>query len=206
MSLPGRALARDRRAATIVEFAIVAPVMLFLCLNLSELAFQAYTQSVLTGAVEKAGRDGTIEDNVSSTAKLDQIVEDQMKVLVPAAVFKFDRKNYDDYASMAGEPFVDSKYPDPTTGTYDGICNHGESFTDLNGNGKRDPKLDESGQGGANDVTLYTAQVTYNRIFSLGGDLGLIDPKVTLSASTMLKGQPFANQNKNTGTTSGTCP
>ena len=54
-------LRRDRRGATIMEFAIVSPVMLLLLMGLSDMLYQQYAQSILTGAVQKAGRASTIQ-------------------------------------------------------------------------------------------------------------------------------------------------
>ena len=54
-------LRRDRRGVTVVEFAFVLPVMLVLMMGMMELGYQAYVQSVITGAVQKAGRDSGIQ-------------------------------------------------------------------------------------------------------------------------------------------------
>ena len=196
-----RRLAADRRGSPTTEFAIVAPVMLLLMMGLGELAFQGYVQSVLSGAVQKAGRDSTIQGNAALTDSIDAKVKAVVKTV---ATFTSDRINVDNYAELAGEPFIDSKYPDATSGTYDGICNHSESFTDLNRNGRYDLNVSASGEGGANDVAKYTMTVTYNRLFPLGTLVGW-SPTVTLSASTILKNQPYATQSVNNGTTSGTC-
>ena len=53
-------LRTDCRGATIIEFAIVAPVMMFLLMGLGDLLYQLYLQSILDGALQKAGRDSTI--------------------------------------------------------------------------------------------------------------------------------------------------
>lgn len=199
-----RRLVLDRRGSPAVEFAIVAPVMLMLMMGLGELAFQDYVQAVLTGAVQKAGRDSTIQGNAQQTDAIDAPVKTAVKALVPTATFTSVRANYDNYASMAGEPFTDSKYPNTSSGTYDGICDHGESYTDVNGNSHYDLDLSASGEGGASDIARYTMTVTYNRIFPIGRWVGWGNA-VTLSATTLLKNQPYATQTVNNGTTSGTC-
>ena len=58
---------RDRRGVTVVEFALVAPVMLLMIMGLGELAYEGYVESVLTGAVQKAGRDSTIQGAAART-------------------------------------------------------------------------------------------------------------------------------------------
>lgn len=197
-------LIRNCIGSPAVEFALVAPVMFVLCMSAAELAFQTYVQSVLNGEVQKAGRDGTIENNLNKVDDLDKKVKGQLQNLLPNATFTVIRNNYDSYASMAGEPFTDSKYPDDATGVYDGICNHGESYTDVNSNGSYDKNLAESGEGGADDVADYTVTVKYDRLFPMAGLMGW-SKDVTLSASTLLKNQPYAQQNQNTGVKAGTC-
>ena len=66
-----RALSRNSRGVTVVEFAIVAPVMMMLLMGLSDLAYQIYAQSILNGALQKAGRDATIQGAANNTAAID---------------------------------------------------------------------------------------------------------------------------------------
>ncbi|RZL72694.1 MAG: pilus assembly protein, partial [Sphingomonas sp.] len=54
-----------------------------------------------------------------------------------------------------------------------------------------DPGL--SGQGGANDVTLYTVRVLYPRLFPVASFFGA-SPNQTIVAKTFLKNQPYTNQ------------
>jgi hypothetical protein len=51
-----------------------------------------------------------------------------------------------------------------------------------------------NGIGGARDVVLYTANVTYPRMFPLHSMIGL-PSNVTVSATTVLRNQPFDEQN-----------
>ena len=200
-----RSLARDARGVSTIEFALLAPTIFVSIMGLSELSYEAYVKAVLNGAIQKAARDSTIQGNNSADqgAALDQKVKDIVLQVVPKATFTSTRTNFDTYGAIAGEPFTDSKYPNNSTGVFDGICNHGESYTDVNSNGKYDLDLSTSGQGGANDVTKYTMTVTYKRLFPViflkWGDT------VQLSSTTILKNQPYSTQSVNGGTTNGTC-
>lgn len=195
-------LTRDVRGVAVIQFAIVAPVMFILIMGLGELAYQLYIQSVLTGAVQKAARDAGIQGNAVQTDAIDLKVQQQVRAILANATFQSTRTNYDSYSSIAPEPFTDSKYPATSSGTYDGVCNHGETYTDVNGNGQWDTDAGSDGQGLASDVTRYTMQVTYHRLFPIG--LFGWGPFVTLSSTTLLKSQPYALQTVNTAT--GTCP
>ncbi len=180
-------LARDRRGVTVIEFALILPVMLVLMMGMMEIAYQAYVQSVITGAVQKAGRDSGIQG--ATPATIDAKVLSQVRAVAPSAAFASGsptRLSYTNFSQVAPEPFVD------TNGN--GVRNAGECFTDINGNGQWDADAGRSGQGGANDVTVYTAQVTYNRLFPVVKLLGWAGT-ATLSATTTLMNQPYASQN-----------
>src|SRR5207237_10721122 len=56
----GRRLRSDDRAVTILEFAMVAPVMLLLLLGLFDLGYRSYASSVLQGALHDAARMATV--------------------------------------------------------------------------------------------------------------------------------------------------
>lgn len=182
--------AREQRGAAVVEFAIVAPVMLLTLMGLGDLTYQIYTQSVLDGAVQKAARDSGIEG--SSTATIDTAVQTVVKQVAPRATFVSTRKNYDSFSEVAPEPFTDTNR--------NGVRDPGECFTDENGNGTWDADPGLSGQGGASAVTLYTMSATYPRVFPVAGLFGWPSTQ-TISASTLLKNQPYATQTVNTNVT-----
>lgn len=192
---PLRRLARDQRGSYVAEFAVVLPGALILVLGMGDLAYQGYVQTVLTGAVQKAGRDSTLQDNFSKAADVDQKVKDAILALSPNATFQpSKRKNYDTYAQIGPEPFTDVN----GNKTYD----LGECFSDINGNGVWDADGGSTGQGGANDVTLYTVTVSIPRLFPVARLVGW-GSAITLSATTLLKNQPYATQSV---TSAAKCP
>ena len=175
-------LLRERRGATLVEFAIICPVMLMALMGLGDVLYRAYVQAILVGAVQKAGRDSGIQN--SDTTALDTAVQTMVKTIAPSATFASTRKNYDTFSQVAPEPFTD------TNGN--GVRDPGECFTDQNGNGVWDADPGVTGQGGADDVVAYTMTVTYPRLFPVGL-LGM-STTATASASTILKNQPYSAQ------------
>jgi len=183
-------LKRERHGATIVEFAIVAPVMMMLIMGLGDLLYQQYAQSILNGAVQKAARDSTIE--AASTSTIDSRVQTMIQTVARNGTFSATRRSYDSFTEVAPEPFTDSNH--------NGVRDPGECYTDMNGNSQWDADPGASGQGGASDVTLYTATVTYPRLFPVAGLLGWPSTQ-TVSASTLLKNQPYAAQTTATNVT-----
>lgn len=191
-----RLLARvvgDERAATLVEFGFVLPVMVLLIMGLGEILYQEYAQSILTGALQKAGRDSTIQGAGDDTSSIDNKVLGMVQNVVHNATLQSaTRKSYDSFSQVAPEPFTD------TDG--DGIRDPGECYSDINANGTWDADPGSTGQGGASDVTLYTVTVTYPRLFPMAGLLGW-SSNATLTAATLLKNQPYASQTTTTAVT-----
>lgn len=195
-----RRLARDRRGNTVIEFAIVAPVMIALIMGLLDLGFQVYAQSVLDGAVQKAARDSALQGGAQSTSTIDARVLALLNPLIGSpqpscattlpstrvpATWCVTRKNYDNFAAIKPEPFSD------TNGN--GLRDPGECFQDINGNFAWDADPGSTGQGGANDVTLYTFAVTYPRLFPIAAMIGW-PAMLRMSSTTILKNQPYASQ------------
>lgn len=181
-------LARDARGATLIEFAVIAPVMCLLIMGLSDLAYQGYITSILYGAMQKAGRDSTIQGNgtVPTGAAIDQKVMASVWSVMKSATYVSSRKSYSQFSNIAPEPFRD----DNGNKVYDAAT---ECFTDVNGNKTWDADPGATGQGGASDVVVYTMTVTYPRLFPMAGLAGLAKT-VTISSSTYLKNQPYAGQ------------
>ena len=180
-----RKLGNDRRGSALVEFSIIAPVMMLLIMGLGDLLYQEYTQAVLNGAVQKAARDSGIEGGSANTATIDAKVVAMVQTVAKNATFVSSRKNYDTFTGVAPEPFTD------TNGN--GVRNAGECYSDTNGNNQWDADPGLSGQGGANDITLYTMTATYPRLFPVAGLFGWPSSQ-TISARTLLKNQPYAAQ------------
>lgn len=180
-------LARDRRGATFVEFALLSPVLLLLLMGLFDLCHRSYVQSILTGALQAAARKGTLEGNATTTAAaaIDAAVIAKVRPVANNLRWISDRKYYRGYDGVTAEPFDDVNRND----RYD----PGECFTDFNGNRLWDADPGKTGQGGANDITVYTVQVTFPRLFPLSGLLGLAAEQ-QVSATTALKNQPYDAQ------------
>ena len=179
-------LARDEGGSPAVEFALTLPMVFLMILGLGDLAYEGYLDSVLTGAVQKAGRDSTIQGNATESASIDQKVINAVKAIAPKATFASTRENYDNYGAVKPEPFTDTNH--------NGVRDAHECFTDVNGNGQWDSDPGATGQGGASDVTVYKMTVNYPRLFPFAWLIGW-PANVTISASTFLKNQPYATQN-----------
>ena len=181
-------LARDKRGATAVEFAAIAPALLMTLLGLMDLSYNMYATTLLEGAIQKAARDATIEGAGGRAAAIDSRVRGVVHDIVGNATIQFDRRAYTDFSEVSRpEDFTD------TNG--DGTCAGGEPFEDVNDNGTWDQDRGKAGTGGARDAVLYTVTVTYPRAFPVMGLLGLSDT-VTARSRTVLRNQPYGDQNR----------
>lgn len=177
----------DARGVTIIEFAIVTPVMLVMLTGLCDLGYQVYAQAILNGAVQKAGRDSSLEQNAATSAgaAIDATMIKTVKIIAPSATYNTVRRAYSTFANIKPESYTDANG--------DGEYDKGECFEDTNGNATWDADPGKSGQGGADDAVVYDVTVTYPRIFPAAGILGW-SSNSTITARTVLKNQPYNSQ------------
>ena len=183
-------LRHEERGITIVEFAIVAPVMLLLLMGSMDLAHTLYMRATLQGIMQKAARDASLEAGagVPRQTVIDAIVSDQVEKLAASAVVTFDRRFYRTFSEAST-----ARAEEWTDTNLDGTCNAGEPYTDQNSNMGWDRDGSNTGQGGAKDTALYTATVEYPRLFPMAGMVGMSDT-VRVRATTVLRNQPYADQ------------
>lgn len=187
--LPVRRLKTDSDGVTIVEFAIVAPVLLMMLFGIFDIGHAAYVRSVLQGAVQDAGRNAGLESGQSQLNAIDQYVQNQLASLVPNGEFDVERFNYLNYVDIGRPEDFDDKNGNNV------FDEDEECFTDANENGQWDADMGSEGLGGANDVVFYRVTVTYDRVFPLWRFIGLSE-QTSLSATTVLRNQPYSRQRK----------
>lgn len=179
-------LLREDRGAALVEFAMIAPVLLMLILGMFELGYNYYMQAQLQGAVQKAARDSTVQSASSDTSSIDERVTSAVHAIVPRATVSFSRRAYSNFGDV-------DRAEDYTDVDENGACNDGEPFEDANSNGTWDQDRGSAGSGGARDTVLYVVQVTYPRAFAVAEVIGL-SPTYTAEAKTVLRNQPWDAQ------------
>jgi Flp pilus assembly protein TadG len=176
------------RGVTATEFALLAPVFVLMIMGFFDLAHREYATAILQGALQKAGRDSTLETGMTSSATIDAAVKAQVKKVVGAtATYTSGRLAYSDFSLVGdAEAYTDKA---PLNGKYD----VGECYQDANGNNQWDADLGKAGQGGAQDVVLYRMTISYPRLFPMAKLLGW-SANQTITASTVLRNQPYGDQ------------
>lgn len=183
-----RALWRDSGGASLVEFALVAPVLLLTLMGIFDLAYNTYATIMLDGAIQKAARDSTIEGADINSNKIDAAVTRAVRHIAPNSELTFARKAYTNFSDVS-EP------EDFTDVDGNGSCNDGEPFEDINNNGTWDTDRGKEGMGSARDAVLYTVTVEVPRLFPMAALIGLPNT-FTTQAETVLRNQPYAAQDE----------
>lgn len=176
----------DRRGATVVEFALISlPAIAMMC-GLFDLGYRQYVATQVQDSLDRAARRVTVGTGTTAV-QLTALVQDSVSAISRDARVVVAPTSYGKFQQIAkAEPIVTDK---PPLGTY----NAGDCFIDINGNGIWDADAARAGTGGSDDVVLYTATVTYPEIMPMRKLMGW-SPLTTLTATTMLKNQPYASQ------------
>ncbi|MCD2323723.1 pilus assembly protein [Sphingomonas sp. IC-56] len=181
---------RDEAGATIIEFAIVAPVLCLLLMGAFDTAHSLYLRAVLQGALQKAARDSTLERSTQAEQQelIDDVVRSQIKTLVNTADIDIKRRYYRTFAQAAA-----ARAEDWTDENENGTCDNGEKYIDANRNDRWDRDGGNAGQGGAKDAVVYTVNVTYSHLFPLYKFIGG-SQIAQVSAEAVLRNQPYGDQ------------
>lgn len=191
-------LKQDQTGATLVEFALITPALLVVLMGLFDLAYNMYTNEMLNGAVQQAARSNSIEGAATRQQAIDDGVSRAVKAVTPGATMTFSRKFY------AG--FSDVNRPEDWDDVdNDGTCNNGELFEDANANGTWDADAGADGIGGARDAVLYSVSIEYPRLFPIYAFLPGQSNTYSLTASTVLRNQPYDAQSLNPNPPNGNC-
>jgi Flp pilus assembly protein TadG len=178
-----RKLGSEERGATIIEFALIAPVLCVTLLGSIDLGYRTYVTSVIQGALRDAARAATVGGKTG--AEIDAMVQTRLKDFSKKATITINKYSYAD--------FGDVKMPEKITqdtapiGSY----NAGDCYEDANNNGKYDLDKGKAGLGGADDIVYYEVVMSFPRLVPLGKFLGFSNTQ-TIKASTVLQNQPFA--------------
>ena len=181
-----RRLAASEKGATMVEFALLAPVLLTLLMGIFDMGYNIYATILLNGSIQRAARASTLESAAAQANAIDQIVTDTVRDISSTATITFNRKAYTNFSDVS-EP------EDFTDVNNDGTCDNGEPYEDVNGNGTWDQDRGIDGMGGARDAVLYTVTVRYPRLFPVANLIGL-PPYFETTAQTVLRNQPYGDQ------------
>jgi Flp pilus assembly protein TadG len=182
-------LRREDSGVTILEFAMVAPVMLLLLLGFFDLGYRSYASSVLQGALHDAARMATVGGY--SMDQIDTRVKTRLSNFATRSVTTTEAASYYQFSGVSQpELIVGDTIP---LNAY----NAGDCFEDANGNNSYDTDRGRSGTGNSDDIVRYRVTITFPRVFPLGILMGWSNTQ-TLTSETVLRNQPYAGRQNTT--------
>lgn len=183
-------LSASKDGVAAVEFAIIAPSLLFLFLGIVEGGLVLAARHELQAAVHDAARAGRLgpsgqseEERASRPALLRKHTGLGLLDLQKIAL---DMRAYDGFGNVSRpEPFDDRN----GNGQWDA----GESFTDVNGNGRWDMDQGRNGLGGASQIVVYEASYAWTFFTPLiAGIAGSQDAQgLQLTARAIVQNEPY---------------
>jgi Flp pilus assembly protein TadG len=201
------AIAPDEKGIATVEFGLIGSVFCVLLLGAFDLSHTVYVRAIAEGAMQGAARASALQtgSEADKQAEVDAKVKAQILDLNKSAVVSFSRRSYKSFTDAFNkkrEMDINSGIPAKNN---DGVCETGETFADTNNNGFYDLDGGDAGQGGAQDIVVYTTTITYPRMFPVSGLIGW-NPNVTVKATTVLQNQPYDAQSQYGAATVRPCP
>lgn len=205
-----RRVAKNEDGATIIEFAIIAPVFFFMLLGTFDIGYAIYMRSALNGAIQQAARDAALQagsDPIQRRAMDDNVrnILKNVNTKLTDDNITITRKSYFNFSNV-------ERLEDYTDTNGNGTCDAGEPYFDENDSGDWG-SVGRADNGGARDTVLYEISVTYDSLFPFGTftrdsknrdaafTLAGLRNQRTLTAETLLKNQPFGDQAARTART-----
>lgn len=173
-----------------IEFALVAPMLITLIVAVMEFAMVIVVMVLLEGGVREAARYGMTGQEPAGHSRLEEIVNiinSHSLGLVDITTNDVDVLVYDDFSSVdSGDELVVD-----VNGNGDWDASDGDTYNDLNGNGSWDPDPGVPGAGEGGEVVLYRVTANWDALTPLlapfFGDGGYIP----LSASVVIRNEPY---------------
>lgn len=194
----------DERAASVMEFGLIAPVVLFMLLGAMDIGHSYFVRATLDGTMQSAARSSALEGSVTPAAQeiIDGRVKEAVLTLAPGATITTTRRYYQTFSDAAS---ASAEILTERPATTNGRCDPGETFMDANHNGVWDADGGSNGQGGAKDIVMITYKVSYPRLFPMAKMVGW-PANVELEASSILANQPYGEQVEKSPPVQTNCP
>jgi len=181
------ALGRDERGATIVEFALILPVLCILLLGVLDLGYRSYVSSIIQGSLHEAARIATVGGR--TTAQIEAHVADRLRSFSNNATVTTTTRSYSDFNNVRTPETITSDTA--PVGQY----NPGDCFRDENANNQYDLDKGRGGLGNSEDVVYFEVTMRYPHIVPIGNFLGSgWSNDVVITQNTVLRNQPFAGR------------
>jgi Flp pilus assembly protein TadG len=184
-------LCRETRGATLIEFAIVFPVLLVAILGAWQLSYIAWAQHRLENAVREGSRVGITGLSTADATRKD-VIENAIKeaatsiAKVDGAEMKIDGCSSPSFATFVkpGEIYDDTNK--------NGACDNGEVYYDFNGDKSYSPNfVCAPGGGNAGDAVRFNVSFPVDLFVPLVNTFFGNGKRLDLNAQTIVRNENF---------------
>lgn len=181
-------LAASTDGASMVEWALVAPVATTVGFVFLELCMMLFVNVLAEGGLREAARygiTGYVPAGKTREEHIVDIVKDHALSFLDGSDTKITTKVYPSFDRIGdGEKFTDTN----GNGKYD----PGEPYIDENGNGQWDSDIGQAGPGGPDSIVEYTITYSYTLMTPFLAPLvGDGDGKITFTAKVVVQNEPY---------------
>lgn len=170
-----------------VEFALIAPILLGMLCGILEFSGVLFAQTLLEGGAREASRYGITGATEEGSAREETILN-----IIGENTFGVIDVDEVDVETLVYETFGDVGQPEPfTDDNGNGEFDEGEPFDDINGNGARDEDMGVAGLGGPGDVVVYRLSYDWEIMIPLFQPF--FGDEVALDASIAVRNEPFGS-------------
>jgi Flp pilus assembly protein TadG len=188
-------LRKDKKGITVVEFALISPVLMFLVCGTMELCYDLYQRSVIQGVIQRAARKASV-GGLSSGA-VDTYIKSRVKPVLPGAsrenenTITIVKKSYYNFSNVNKKEKLTKDINN--NDIYDSTT---DCYEDANRNGNYDTSATSgsNGLGGADDIVYYEVTATTPRLFPVVSVMGF-SSNIAITTKTVIRNQPFSAQN-----------
>jgi hypothetical protein len=182
-------ISSNENGVVALEFALVSPVIIFSIMAILQLGLAAWAKSTLEISIKNAARFAiTGESDLVEIKTRDEVIMESVKdamslfPLAPSKEIIMTTKVYSNFEGI-GKPEPDDNN--------NGVCDAGETYTDLNGNGVFDLDSARTGFGNANDVVIYQVTFPLDTMIPIVGDILRDSGFFNLQAKAAVQNEPF---------------
>jgi Flp pilus assembly pilin Flp len=185
--------AQAQSGAAAIEFALALPVLVLLIIGMFEVAIAMFVSTSVENGLREASRYGITGDTPTNMTRKEQIlalIEKTTFGMLDPATTHITFMTYPRFQDVGQpEPFTDTPAPSPK---HNGKYDLGETFIDVNGNGKWDEDQGTAGVGASSEVVQY--KITYEwrlmtpMLSSMLGKNGVFH----MNASVVVRNEPYA--------------
>ncbi len=164
-----------------MEFALVAPVVIFFIVGIIEVVTAMAVGTFLEGGLREASRFGVTTNSNGRQTRIAQIIADHSYGLVNQNNINLDTRVYGRFSQIGDEQYTDNN----GNGQYD----PGEPFVDRNGDGAWNADGGTPGLGDSNQIVVY--RISYDWPWITGLMEPVMGPTLRLSSAIAVRNEPY---------------